>query len=250
VYLPSDRIDLEGGGEDMLGEGMDVKIPKQEFIKEHKKLIPLLKKGSQSEREKEAQDQSEELKKIMKGGALFTDMIIEDSLLKKKEEKITLGDDENITIKKYKSSFPNDATHYINLFPTGKRDNDLHLEVRHNGNELHIISINTNKMKSQRVGTYLFNILFKYLKYRKMSFDTISLVFDPYEEDETGKKIRSPAISMRAMKFYYRIFSQMADHYPMIIEQVRRPTEADFQRIIDDYEKGNENMIFRKSNVF
>lgn len=67
VYLPSDRIDLEGGGEDMLGEGMNVKIPKQEFIKEHKKLIPLLKKGSQSERQKEAQDQSRELEKVMKG---------------------------------------------------------------------------------------------------------------------------------------------------------------------------------------
>ena len=214
VYLPSDRIDLEGGGEDMLGEGM-------------------------------------------KGGALFPEIEIRDSKLPAElNGKImgSLGDGEEVRLKKIKSSFPNDPYHYIDIFPIGKPDEELHLEITHKEKELHIKSINANKYKKLGItglGTYLFEILFRYLKYRHMKYDTISLVFDPYEiDEETKKKIRSPAISMRAMKFYYRVFSQMADHYPMVIEQIRRPTEEDFQRIIDDYETGKENMIFRKSNVF
>jgi len=38
----------------------------QDFIKEHKKLIPLLKKGSVSARMKEAKSQEKELLKVIK----------------------------------------------------------------------------------------------------------------------------------------------------------------------------------------
>lgn len=51
------------------GMGKTVNIPMSDFIKEHRRLIPLLKKGTQAEREKEAKDQSAELKKMTGGAA-------------------------------------------------------------------------------------------------------------------------------------------------------------------------------------
>jgi hypothetical protein len=45
---------------------MNVSIPLKEFIKEHKQLIPLLKKGSTDKRLKEANKQQKELLKVMK----------------------------------------------------------------------------------------------------------------------------------------------------------------------------------------
>ena len=41
-------------------------ISLNDFIKEHKKLIPILKSGSVSKRKKEAQDQLNELKMVIK----------------------------------------------------------------------------------------------------------------------------------------------------------------------------------------
>lgn len=48
----------------------DVIIKKKDFIKEHKKLIPILKKGSRAEQINEANDQQSELKTIVSGGKL------------------------------------------------------------------------------------------------------------------------------------------------------------------------------------
>jgi hypothetical protein len=48
-----------------------VKISKKAFVKEHKKLIGVLKKGKKSELQAEAKDQSEELAKMMKGAGLW-----------------------------------------------------------------------------------------------------------------------------------------------------------------------------------
>jgi hypothetical protein len=45
---------------------MNVSIPLKEFIKEHKQLIPLLKKGSTDKRMKEANKQQKELLKVIK----------------------------------------------------------------------------------------------------------------------------------------------------------------------------------------
>jgi hypothetical protein len=41
-------------------------IPLKEFVKEHKQLIPLLKKGTAAQRKKEAAKQMKELKRVMK----------------------------------------------------------------------------------------------------------------------------------------------------------------------------------------
>ena len=41
-------------------------ISLSDFIKEHKKLIPILKSGSSKQRKKEAQDQLSELKQVIK----------------------------------------------------------------------------------------------------------------------------------------------------------------------------------------
>jgi hypothetical protein len=40
-------------------------IPLKEFVKEHKNLIPLLKRGTPSQRKMEAMKQMKELKKVM-----------------------------------------------------------------------------------------------------------------------------------------------------------------------------------------
>jgi len=227
VYLPSDRIDLEGGGEDMLGEGMDVKIPKQEFIKEHKKLIPLLKKGSQSERQKEAQDQSEELEKVMSGegqkrkkadegrrsekthqakkkyarktfGALFPKIILIDTRLPHdlEDTQINLGKDEgeSITLKKKREQF--EGRREFDIYPAGKYDEGLHLEAYVIKKTLHIKNIYTDARPGRGIGTYLFTILFHYLEYQRIKFDKIELVFWPSElnplrgriDKKTGRK--------------------------------------------------------------
>ena len=41
-------------------------ISLSDFIKEHKKLIPILKSGSSTQRKKEAQEQLSELKRVIK----------------------------------------------------------------------------------------------------------------------------------------------------------------------------------------
>jgi hypothetical protein len=44
-----------------------VMIPKPEFVKEHLKLLDILRSGSRSERLTEAKDQAKELFKVLKG---------------------------------------------------------------------------------------------------------------------------------------------------------------------------------------
>jgi len=46
-----------------------IAISKSELIKEHKKIVPLLRKGTQVQRNKEAADQARELKRYQKGRA-------------------------------------------------------------------------------------------------------------------------------------------------------------------------------------
>ena len=52
-----------------------VSISKPDFIKEHKNLIKILKKGTKAQQLKEAQDQSEELSKELKGGTHREDFL-------------------------------------------------------------------------------------------------------------------------------------------------------------------------------
>jgi len=206
-------------------------------------------------------------KKKVLGGALFPNMVIEDTELPTRLNGKTmggLGDDEVVVLKKLPRRYPNETviTRYINIYPLGKSHDKLHLEVSYKKNILHITSIDTEYMKSKGIGTYIFSILFRYLQFQHLGFDSITLTFYPTEQDpdapidpETGKqkdvRRQTPEVKMRAMEFYFRIFSQMANHYPMIIEQIRRPTKEDLQRIIDDYEDNDRlEMIFRKSNVF
>lgn len=58
----------------------DVSIPKNEFVKEHKKLARVLRKGSRASQKSEANDQMRELHKVLKGAGIF------DSILKKGKE--------------------------------------------------------------------------------------------------------------------------------------------------------------------
>lgn len=62
---------------EMSGKGK-VSMSKKQFVKEHKNLLGVLKRGKKSELRAEAKDQSEELEKVLKGAGIF------DWLFKKK----------------------------------------------------------------------------------------------------------------------------------------------------------------------
>lgn len=62
----------------MRGRGTDdITIPKDDFIKEHEKLLKILKKGKKSELTAEAKDQKKELSKVLKGGMISKSLLQE-----------------------------------------------------------------------------------------------------------------------------------------------------------------------------
>jgi hypothetical protein len=216
-----------------------------------------LRSGTQAQREKEADDQSRELKEVMEGGGMFPNIVLEDSDLDPRQEGklYNAGDDEEITLKKIPQ--PNKAykstVRWIKIYPEGAFHKDLHLESYYNASnrELHIHTISTEHLQSKGIGTYLFSILFNYLKFHKINFTKISLIFYPTipDPDRPTERIQTPAVKMRGMEFYYKVFSLYANFYPMIgKEQITNPTKENLQAVIDDYENDDSpsGMVFRR----
>lgn len=242
-----------------LGLGDVVKIPKKEFIKEHNKLIPLLKSGSQAEREREARDQSRELKNVMKGGALFPKITLEDSKLDDRDvgRLYNAGDNEDITLKKLPDLSP---IRWIKIFPEGQFHKHLHLESYYDPSKkkLHIHTISVEKLEQNKgLGTYLFSLLFNYLKYHKIKFNIITLVFYPSipnpEKNAVRERIQTKEVIMRGMMFYFKVFSQFANFYPMIGDkrdiQITEASFGNLTRVIDDYEDNERDVMVFKPKI-
>jgi hypothetical protein len=193
----------------------------------------------------------------LQGGALFPDIILEDSKLPlDKEGKLfNAGDNEDITLKKIPDPYGNPASDYrfINIFPAGKNHPKLHLECYYNDKtkDLYIKSINTEYLQSSGIGTYLFSILFNYLQHNNVRFKTISLVFYPTIQNPAKKenhRIQTPEVLIRGMQFYFKVFSLFANFYPMVENtQITTATIANLQKVIDDYNDADRSvMVFKR----
>jgi hypothetical protein len=195
----------------------------------------------------------------LEGSGYFPKIVLEDCGLDPNYDgkMYNLGDDEHITLKRKGDEHPNKRI--INIYPEGEFNQSLHLESTYYNNEkeLYIKSINTELLEqSKGMGTYLFNLLFDYLKVNKLKFNKITLIFFPTIPDPKNpeKRITNDDVKLRGMRFYFNVFSKYADCFPMIgktttkrDEQVTEPSKENYERVIRDYEENDRNqMIFEK----
>lgn len=214
--------------------------------------------------------------KVMKGGGIFPNIIIEDSQLPQQLEGklFNLGDDEHVTLRRVGVVEPR---RHIQLYPVGSYHKRLHLQTFVINHRLFINSINTELLdQSKGIGTYLFELLFEYLKYQGINFTQITLIFGPSRPDKTDpnyqkehyvfeynvfpphlahneKRIVDEATDLRAMRFYFKVFSTLADFYPMVgpdgynqDDQLTQPTEETYKKVIDDISDNERSVILFK----